>query len=457
MSMSPSDFRESWSRLGPRGRISLAIGLAGLLLSLVIGAFVLSRPSWTTLAAGLDESAKAGAIEELGRAGIRARAGEGSIEVGVDDLGRARIALADAGLGVSTVASVSSAGGTSREAELARTIESLLGVRSARVHVVSQDDRAQGERARASIIVAIEPGARFSREQARTAARVVADATPGLAAEDVTVSDVSGRALYAGEIGDEPSGTVDLVRWREAAEREVNAKVARVLVPLVGAGNFEVQSTVELVMERVVRRETSFDPDSGVLIVHDREKEGADGARARGRSQINEKWEYDRVERTIEEPRGAPKRLSVAVVVDAESRRDAQAADLSEIEDAIRASIGFDAARGDVVTVTERAFAPVEATDLPSSIDPIAWLPVARIVGFALLLAMLVATLARPVARALGAVSRAKAEPPADPLALPAPERVVALRKSISDLAVAEPHVVASTLRVWMHAPPESP
>ncbi len=98
------------------------------------------------------------------------------------------------------------------EGELARTIASLDGVSSARVHLVLPEHQLfarDSDQASASIVLGLRRDA-LSGEQVRAIRNLVASATPGLTSNRVTILDETGRLLAA---ADRPERS-DRRRWR---------------------------------------------------------------------------------------------------------------------------------------------------------------------------------------------------------------------------------------------------
>ena len=276
--------------------------------------------------------------------------------------------------------------------------------------------------------------------------------------------------------GDAP-GLRQQIALRAALERDVDGKVARVLEPLVGSGGFVVRTTAEMDFAKVLRREKSIDPDSAVVLTEERSKEKPSSASERQEQRAS--YEYSVRESSIEQPAGQLLRLSVAVLVD-QRRSDDAAVDepagtpgaglratprsdeeIAQIEELIKGAIGFDARRGDRVTVEQVAFLRAPATAPAAGLDPRSWPPgVIGIVVFVLALAAL-ALLARPllallrpradgaVPAAAGGLQPAAAASGALPPGRPSP--VEALRQRLAAVAVEEPEGMAQTLRVWLH------
>lgn len=462
MSAGRDRWREAWQRTTPQQRVLAIASAAILLAALSFSLSALLSPAWTPIARGLtgDDAERLRTL--LDEAGIPNQPGRGA---GVVDVPADRTREARALVVRERPEIAPDLAPISRETEIARTLEVFDGVKGARVHVAPAADGGVADRPRATVVLELDPERPPERDAVRSAAILVAAAVPGLRPTDVTITDGGGRTLWTGDLAGDDLGIGDLRALREASEREINAKVARVLAPLVGIGRFEVQSTVELVEERVVRKETSLDPDSAVLLSHERKKEAGPGSGKSIRSEQSESFEYARVERTVEQPRGAARRLSVAVVVDgnaleAGGRDETTAAvTLSDIESAVRSAIGYDATRGDVVTVTERPFALAMSAPVETPIDPISWLPVGRLVALSLLSIVAIIALGLLVRRgvqllAAGAAPAAGQEE-RDLQSLPASQRVAILRRRISDLAANEPEGAASAMRVWLHSTTE--
>lgn len=461
MSAGRDRWREAWRATTLAKRVLAIASAAILVAALSFSLSALLSPAWTPIARGLtgDDAVRLRAL--LDEAGIPNQPGRsaGAVDVPADRARQARALVARERPEIATdLAPIT------RETEIARTLEVFDGVRSARVHVAPAADGGVADRPRATVVLELDPQRPPERDAVRSAAVLVAAAVPGLRPTDVTITDGGGRTLWTGDLAGDDLGIGDLRALREASEREINAKVARVLAPLVGIGRFEVQSTVDLVEERVVRKETSLDPDSAVLLSHERKKEAGPGSGKSIRSEQSESFEYARVERTIEQPRGAARRLSVAVVVDGNAletggqEETTAAVTLSDIESAVRSAIGYDATRGDVVTVTERPFALALGAPVETPIDPISWLPFGRLVALSLLSIVAIIVLGlivRRGARLLATEAVPAGQDERDLLSLPASQRIAILRRRISDLTVNEPEGAASAMRVWLHSTTE--
>jgi flagellar M-ring protein FliF len=283
------------------------------------------------------------------------------------------------------------------EGELARTIVALDGVRTARVHIVipERDTFARDAASpTASIAVVMNGPMRLSPSQAAAIRLLVAGAVPGLQREAVSVLDPSGVVLGA-ESGDLPAGD-RLAQVAASREQALQQAVTTLLEPLVGHGRVRVSASVAIDTARQVSQIVKYDPLSQVerskQTQNDQEHSDdshqrpavsvaqnlpaaqqpppADPNGGQSTSSSNShngqtvNYEINTThEDTVREP-GDTRRISVAVLVD--GTLDAKGVwqptpreQLDRIAGLAKAAVGYDAKRGDVVTVdTLRFVAP---------------------------------------------------------------------------------------------------
>ena len=444
----------AWNALAPRQRMTLVVTTA--LTVAAVGAIVFwaQQPTWGVLYTGLDPRDAQAVVQELQaqKVPVRITAGGGSVEVPLEKVDALRMTMAVKGLpesgrfGFMEMFSGDSIVQSSQvqkiryqkalEDELARTIEALDEVRSARVHLVLPGERVfvdDKKLAKASVTVGLRAGTALAPEKVQAIARIVAGAVPELSLEEVSVLDTQGHVLWEGDGDGSAVAGSRQIELRTAVERDVNGKVGRVLEPFVGADGFVVKTTAELDFQKVLRREKSYDPDSGVLLTEERTKEkqaashaaaGAPGtasssprkpggsADADGvleRQNQRASYEYSVTESSIEQPIGQLQRLSVAVLVDqrwtevqgaasrqrlATPRSDEE---IAKIEGLVKGAIGFDAQRGDRVTVEQVAFQRRRSRPPAGGFDVRPWLPLAKWLALVALALMAFFLLVRPL------------------------------------------------------------
>lgn len=274
--------RDGLMALGARRLI--ALGLTGLTVFVLVGVsgYLLSRPQQEVLYSGLDPqdvTRMGAALQDAGIA-FDISVGGDAVMVEFGQAGKARMLLAQKGLPRSDAAGyelfdkLGSLGLTTfmqqvtkvraLEGELARTILLVDGVKAARVHLALRNEgsfRGGNDKATASVIIRAEDAA--GERSAAAIRHLVAAAIPGLAPEDVTVMSADGRLLTAG--GDPVSAAPEkLIGLERAMSADIEARIARTILPYVGPDNFRVSVSAKLNADRRQINETTFDPNSRV-------------------------------------------------------------------------------------------------------------------------------------------------------------------------------------------------
>jgi len=241
-------------------RLALMGAMAALIMAtVVVGAIYLNRPAYETLYVGLERSDINQIGMVLGEAGIAFDVGSDgtSVLVATGNTARARMLLAEKGLpnsanaGYELFDNVGSLGLTSfmqqitrvraLEGEISRTIQSLAGVKAARVHIVmSERANFRREEQQPSASVVIRYGGVDGVRTAESIRHLVAAAVPGLGAEKVTVLDSAGKLLAA---GDDPSNTsaARALGVEQTVEAQIEDNIRRALTPYLGRRQFPRQ------------------------------------------------------------------------------------------------------------------------------------------------------------------------------------------------------------------------
>jgi flagellar M-ring protein FliF len=395
------------------GRVVAILGAAaGAVAVLAMVMFHVGGQPQALLYSNLDLKEASEITAALAQANIKYETkGDGSvITVPRDQVGSARLMLASKGLptsgsvGYEIFDNSSALGQTdfvqnlnrqrALEGELARTIRSLRGVNSARVHLVLPRRELFQEEAAAptaSVVVGLA-GRAPSGEEIRSLRNLVAGAVPNLKPEKVTVVDQSGKLLAAAsEDGDDFTSGTDADRKSEAEER-LRKEIKDVVEGVVGVGKARVQVTADLDLHRVTTQEEKYDPDGQVVLststTTDKQNDNSaanvggatvaanvpgagnpTGTSSNGTSSDKQdettNYVISKTTKTdILEP-GSVKRLSVAVAVDGlttpgkggkVSYTPRSADEMQHIQDLVRSSMGFDQTRGDQLSVVNVRF-----------------------------------------------------------------------------------------------------
>ena len=336
--------------------------------------------------------------------------------------------------------------------ELQRSIASLDNVIGARVHLAVPERSAfirNRSKANASVVVSLTQGRSLNESQIAGIVYLVASSVPDLDPENVTLIDQRGRLLSGKGGSEEMQMSNEQLRFSNQIESSFTERVIRMLTPLYGQDNVRVQVTAAIdhtAEERTVEQygqqapvlrseqiseDTSIQANAagvpGALAPvppNAADAEAAQGAAAPTNSSTRSTRNYE-VDRTISHIKatgGQIERLSVAVVLNykAQPAETVAGADgegqaemtmqaltpeeIAQVEQIVREAIGFDANRGDTVSITSALFQtpetpqPIETTffDNIGSYTAAGW----KLLGFIVLLALIFGVL-RPLLKSL--------------------------------------------------------
>ena len=214
ISTSISNVRKMTADPAVQKSIPLMFGVIVAFAGLVVF-FTMQKSDMTTLFASLPESEKALVVQTLKQNGVSAslNPATGEVVVPVKDYHESRMLLAGEGLPSSVPDGYDSLGdmpmGTSRsveaikikqslEAELARSVNHISGVSSARVHLAIPEKTVFAREIAlpsASIFVKLANGRSLGRQQVQSIVHLVASSVPNLPSENITVVDQFGELL----------------------------------------------------------------------------------------------------------------------------------------------------------------------------------------------------------------------------------------------------------------------
>jgi flagellar M-ring protein FliF len=266
------------------------------------------------------------------------------------------------------------------QAELARTIMQVDPVVQARVHLVRPEPTPfvrEQKPATASVILKLRPGAVLSRSAAQGIVALVSRSVEGLAPENVTLVDTSGRILSETH-GDTPAPVTTQMEYRRDLETYLSHRAEEMLAQVLGPGRAVVRVTAEVNVQHQKTRKESYDPDQRVLVketITNRKStsgaptnRGAAGAvsnlpkknapaPATGQHHSNEneentdsEWRATKIEQEMEEGRSNIERLTVAALLDLSRPEGATGPSLTvaEAEEIIKQAVGFKKGRDEI-------------------------------------------------------------------------------------------------------------
>lgn len=391
------------------------LALAMLALAALALWNALSAAPQRVLFPGLGEGDKAAVAAALDTGGIAYAIdrGTGALSVGGDDYHRARMALAAQGLPKdATTASSDTAmpmGASeaverdhlqgSREADLARTIETIDAVATARVHLAVEAPSLfvrERKAPRASVMLTLHGGRTLGDAQVAGIANLVAASVSGLAASDVAIIDQRGALLSS------PDGASAALAGQLGVQKRIEDRyreaVATVLTPLVGRDGFTAEVHADLDFGSTDATRENY-PESARALRAEDQKWTRDGtspppavgipgtlsntppiattlsttpppataiaAAGQGTTSqdVSRRFELGREVSVTRGASGTVRRLSLAVALRELPGKRRSGAELQALEALVRGAVGADAARGDVVAVSARPFVVETAPD----------------------------------------------------------------------------------------------
>ncbi|HVZ31638.1 MAG TPA: flagellar basal-body MS-ring/collar protein FliF [Polyangiaceae bacterium] len=413
--------KKFWLALSRAKKIALVTVTLTVLLGVVAVALIGSRVHYAPLYTGLSTEDSAAIVARLKELKIDHRVTNNGIEVPEENVPELRLELASSGLprggGVGfEIFDTSRFGATefeqqvnlrrALEGELARSINTIEGVMSARVHLVLPERwlfAAKSEGASASVVVKLRSGSDFGKREVAGIVHLVSSAVPALSKDRVSVVSTDGITLHSPSSG-EQGGSSGLDETQSQLGREIasnmESHVRTLLERVTGPGGVDVRINVDLEDASRERTEEHYEPTRTALRSEHKTEEtttqeaanvaGVPGAQsnlpdveesvaARGddlkgnifRRTRTRNWEVDRVTEKTVTPRGDIARVSAAVLIDGtyETKDGVQVyhprdpEELSRLAEVVKNAIGFNAARGDSIRVEGAKFSHLDVPE----------------------------------------------------------------------------------------------
>jgi flagellar M-ring protein FliF len=343
------------------------------------------------------------------------------------------------------------------EEELSQSIRRINSIKDARVHLALPRQSAfVRDRAdpKASVIVTPYAGRAVSDGQVQAIIHLVSSSIPYMIPANVSVVDQFGRLLT------EPAGAKDLnakqLELRQKIEADYVDRINQILMPIFGAANVRAQVNADLDFSVIEQTTENYDPDdagtrirseqvtesrttepsaSGVpgTLSNEPPAPGAATAAAnlpadpnapapsgaaaaasepviRGQERSESRnFEIDRSVRYVVDPAPRMRRLTVGVAINdaiappgstaPPARRPLPVTEITRLTNLVQGTVGFSAARGDVVNIISTSFErPTAVTEPPVYLRPQV-LDAAKYLAVALAIALVGLLIVRPIIR----------------------------------------------------------
>ena len=411
---------------------------AAAIIAILVGAWIWeTTPDYRVLYSNLSDKDGGAIIASLQQLNVpyKFAEGGGALLVPADMVHEARLKLASQGLPKSSLVGFelmeNEKFGTSQfqeqvnyqralEGELAKTIQSLSSVQSARVHLAIPKPSVfvrEQEKPSASVLLDLYPGKPLDQAQVSAIAHLVSSSISDLSVKNVTIVDQNGN-LLSQPIDALLNSAMDpgQMKYIQETERSYIKRIEDILTPVVGANNVRAQVTADLDFSQVENTSESFRPNqdpasaavrsqqvsetnssseqkaSGVPgslsnqppapvsapVASPSKPTSTSGNTSNTQKDSTTNYELDKTIQHTKHPVGNIKRLSVAVVVNYDRKVDAKGkvsfkplppGEIGQINDLVKETMGFNATRGDTLNIVNTAFTAPETEVIP----PLPW------------------------------------------------------------------------------------
>jgi flagellar M-ring protein FliF len=296
------------------------------------------------------------------------------------------------------------------EGELARSMQTLDSVASARVHLAIPKPSVfvkEQQKPSASVVLALQAGRTLDPGQVNGIVHLVSSSIPNMSAQNVTILDQNGNMLSSTRDPSEQSMDATQLKYVRQIEQDYIKRIEAILIPIAGQQNVKAQVTANIDFSQVEQTAETYKPNQkpdSATVRSSQTKEALNGinttggvpgaltnqppvpatapivkpaagpnaastAAASGASntlkEATMNYEVDRTIQHTKLPVGNIRRLSVAVVmnnrnvVDKSGKQSSKPytdAEKAQITALVKEAMGFDPKRGDTLNLLNSAF-----------------------------------------------------------------------------------------------------
>ena len=300
------------------------------------------------------------------------------------------------------------------EGELTRSIQTLAGVQSARVHLALPNQNGffrEQQKASASVVLSLYPGRTLDRAQIAGIVHLVSSSVPEMSPKAVSVLDQSGALLSGQAEGADQSGLdAQQLQYVRQIESSYLQRIRDILEPVVGKDNFRAQINADVDFNQTESTAEEYKPNQGqnpaaVRSMQSSEQSGPGSSQPSGipgamsnqppvpatapingasqplqaaqgtttggsnRREAVTNFEVDKTVRVTRNATGTIKRINAAVVINHRTTTDAKGKtttqpipqeELDKLTALVQETVGFDQQRGDSVKVVNTPFQVVK-------------------------------------------------------------------------------------------------
>ncbi|MBI1175054.1 MAG: flagellar basal body M-ring protein FliF [Sideroxydans sp.] len=421
-----SPLAHSLGRLGGQQKIGLIFAI-GAVVALLAGMWMWgTTPDYRVLFSNLSDRDGGAIIESLQQMNVpyKFAEGGGALLVPAEQVHEVRLRLASQGLPkggtVGFELMENQKFGTSQfleqvnyqraiEGELARSVQTLAAVQTARVHLAIPKQSVfvkEQQQPSASVILALYPGRSLNEGQVNAIVHLISSSVPDMPAKNVTLVDQNGTLLSSQSDSGSTPMDANQIKYVHQIEDDYSKRIEDIIAPLVGLNNVHAQVTADIDFTQTEQTAETFKPNQPPNQAALRSQQtvesfnggaanaaGVPGAlsnqppvpatapltspsanavtSASGGSNTNShkeattNYEVDRTISYTRLPVGSIRRLSVALVVNNRTVTDKNgkvkslpltAGEKAQITSLAKEAVGFNEKRGDSLSVENSAF-----------------------------------------------------------------------------------------------------
>ncbi len=280
--------------------------------------------------------------------------------------------------------------------ELERTLTSMPEIEMARVHLSVPKETLFIEEQKApaaSVVIKVRRGAELTKPQLLGIVNLVTASVSGLTPDDVSIVDTDGGLIWSKELNKPGFLNDDQMKQKALYEDGIKRRIQAMMERVVGPDRAITTVNAELDLKEVVTHEDIWDPERTAVRSEQKivEKSLGPGRTMAGipnatyelgtanrqnsgtgpnqeqysRTEETNNYEVTNTKRQTVARAGDLKKISVAVLLDGMYTENETGEKvfsplpqelLNQLEAAIKGAIGFDAARGDLVSITSAQF-----------------------------------------------------------------------------------------------------
>ncbi|QCI16910.1 flagellar basal body M-ring protein FliF [Buchnera aphidicola (Aphis helianthi)] len=150
------------------------------------------------------------------------------------------------------------------EGELARTIERINIVKSARIHIVMQKNSLflqDKKKASASVILSLKAGSKLNSSQTNAILHLISNSISDLSVDNITIVDEFGKLLNNSSLVSDQINDAKL-KYSEQVELRYANKIQSILEPLFGFGNVHAQVTAQIDFNSQEKTQEQYEPNA---------------------------------------------------------------------------------------------------------------------------------------------------------------------------------------------------